>query len=386
MNSSTANPVSPLRPAQLGPLLAAVSLLAGCGSAPQPTTAWRVEPALRVAAEQPLPAPDASATLARARELEQQGQTRQALRAYRQAVQLAPQEAAMHHALGIALVRQGLIREAIAALQQAVALAPEQPRPLNNLGYARIMNGEHEQARALFQRALALAPDNQRARRNLDWLDTPAAQEQLAGLRVHGQPEPAPASTAVLVVQTRPDLPELVLGPAVPAQTVADSAEPISAAPSAHPVPAPAPAMAPALAAAITTTTTPIRVEIVNGNGISGAAARLGRWLQERGVRVDRTSNHKAFTTTVTEVQYSDDQLEEAIALARQLPMNHRLVEVKTQSWRRIRVLLGQDLSPAGLTETADALAKAQRSTPVAPTSLPTSPGLCAPTCALTDS
>lgn len=297
----------------------ATALLSGCGhSPPQPMAAWRIAPVMRTQHATGVPAGSADAAEAAghaawAQQLQGEGRPAEALRAWRLAAALAPQDAQVHHHLGIALAQQGQLGDALLALRRADALAPDNPALLNNLGYVLLLDGQAESARRLFDRVLQLAPGHRRAHQNL------ARLEPRPALPIAAVPAPAPA-----IAERTATLP----APAAPL-------------PAAAPVRQPDTVLAQA-------TLSGLRTEVVNGNGRTGAAARMGRWLKQMGAKGPRLSNHRPFDTAQTTVQYRPGQIEPARALARQMAVPVKLSEIPNLGTDcDLRVVLGHDLRQA---------------------------------------
>lgn len=91
------------------------------------------------------------------------------------AVELAPDIAEYHAAIGILHLRRGGAERAIAPLERALNLSPNMPRALVPLGTARMELGEIEQARACFNQALAMNPADREAANNLALLQSDTA-------------------------------------------------------------------------------------------------------------------------------------------------------------------------------------------------------------------
>lgn len=310
----------------------ATALLSGCGhSPPQPMAAWRIAPVMRTQHATGAPAGSADAAEAAghaawAQQLQGEGRPAEALRAWRLAAALAPQDAQVHHHLGIALAQQGQLGDALLALRRADALAPDNPALLNNLGYVLLLDGQAEPARRLFDRVLQLAPEHRRARQNLARLE-PLPALPIAAVPPSSAPLPAP-------------VPAPVPAPAIVERTAALPA-PAAPLPAAAPVQQPDTVLAQAALSGL-------RTEVVNGNGRTGAAARMGRWLKQMGAKGPRLSNHRPFDTAQTTVQYRPGQIEPARALARQMAVPVKLSEMPNLGTDcDLRVVLGHDLHPA---------------------------------------
>lgn len=91
--------------------------------------------------------------------LQERGDTRRALRAAREAVRLAPEDAEMHCFLGVVLLQQGQVPEARRELEIALALDPELVRAHNNLASALVVEGQVDDGIAHVRAALAIEPD-----------------------------------------------------------------------------------------------------------------------------------------------------------------------------------------------------------------------------------
>lgn len=94
------------------------------------------------------------------------GDARGAERAYQQALELEPNDAAALLGLGTAQLREGKLDRAVTVLTQASAHA-DQPEALNRLGIAQILRGQASEAQAAFSKSLALTPNDLDTRCNL---------------------------------------------------------------------------------------------------------------------------------------------------------------------------------------------------------------------------
>ncbi len=88
--------------------------------------------------------------------------------ALRQALELAPENAAAHDALGHVLAQTGDLAAAIAACERAVALAPENVDYHLRLANNYRANGQADRAREAYRRVLALDPGNSVATQALE--------------------------------------------------------------------------------------------------------------------------------------------------------------------------------------------------------------------------
>jgi hypothetical protein len=86
-----------------------------------------------------------------------------------------------------------------------------------------------------------------------------------------------------------------------------------------------------------------VRLEISNGNGVSGAAARLARSLDVAGVKTVRLSNVRPFAVPQSRIEYQREQKKMAQALGRRL--NLPLQPARGASaYADLRIVLGHDV------------------------------------------
>ncbi|MBK4733823.1 LytR C-terminal domain-containing protein [Noviherbaspirillum pedocola] len=86
------------------------------------------------------------------------------------------------------------------------------------------------------------------------------------------------------------------------------------------------------------------RVDIANGNGIEGMAARMRTALEQRGIAVGHLSNKKPYDTTLTAIQYRAGYLQEAERVRRALQAPVALAAMKDMPANAdVRLLLGKD-------------------------------------------
>lgn len=86
----------------------------------------------------------------------------------------------------------------------------------------------------------------------------------------------------------------------------------------------------------------PVRLEISNGNGITGAAARLARTLDVDGLKTTRLTNVKHFNVPLTRIEYPHAQQRMAETLSHRLGVPLR-VRRETAARTDLRLVLGHD-------------------------------------------
>jgi len=87
------------------------------------------------------------------------------------------------------------------------------------------------------------------------------------------------------------------------------------------------------------------RLELSNGNGVTGMAKRLGQQLVANGLPKARLTNQKPFRQRITQIQYRDGYADVAATLRSRMPNQPPMI--KTAALRAstdVRVVLGRDL------------------------------------------
>lgn len=229
-----------------------------------------------------------------------QGQIRyaQAQDAYREALSANPDHVPALNGLAIIAANQGRFAEAERYFQRAIALAPDDAYLFNNLGYAYLRADRPVEGQTALAKAVDLDPDNPDYTANFA-----KATEALA---LHRQQLAAEHARQSAMVQT---------------------------------------------AALQATTENDLRLEVANGNGVRGMAARTAGLLKAFGLPAVRLTNARPYRQSQTEIQYLAGHEHEAALVQTALPVAARLVEIATmQRGIELRVVVGHDLrSPAAL-------------------------------------
>ncbi|MES2164235.1 MAG: LytR C-terminal domain-containing protein [Pseudomonadota bacterium] len=188
---------------------------------------------------------------------------------------------------------------AVTALEQACLLEPTEASRWEQLGAALEAGGERERAATMFRQAATLRAHD--VQRDYKLLKEGAAQARAAVVNVSMPRTEVRKIGAALVEVLR----------------VAASAE---AAPVAQGV----------------------KLEISNGNGVAGAAARLARTLDAEGIKATRLTNVKPFVVPVSRIEYQRDQQLLAQTLAQRLGLPLQAQNGKSV-YADMRIVLGRD-------------------------------------------
>ncbi len=334
----------------------AVVLSAGCaqtGSTPAASAA-RVEAVYRAGQ----PAGSALGQYAMGREALASGRLQEAVRRFGQALELDPSMVEARNGLGVALGQLGRHEEAVQAFEKVLVARPEAAHVLSNLGFSQLRAGRMDDARLSLRRALELEPGNRVARENLALLPEPVTP---------GEPRRVPAvptaavpqrSTPASEAERAPVVSSLVrVSPNVFELRTAQSAEVASppgktaSVADARVRPQPPLRIEPAAAPRTDSAATGIiqehgRIEVSNGVGLPGLAARTARRLRALGVSIERVSDYRSFDRRQTEIHYLPGHQDRASAIRSSLPLDTPLLEVdRLRPGVEVRVVVGRDMT-----------------------------------------
>jgi tetratricopeptide (TPR) repeat protein len=349
-------------------LTALAAALSACQSVGPPKAGadWRIEPLMRLTNS----AETAEGYYTLGRYYQGQNRLLPAVNAYRHALRLDPRHAEAHNAIGAIAGAQGRFDEAISAFDAALAVAPAAPHILSNLGHALTLAGRHLEAVPVLQRAAQLDPTNGTTRLNLAVAVSRGGAADAQGTNRNANREvasdkPANASMADLAPETglkgrRAAETALgtVAGP-VPVPAVELVTESSSSArkrwvqvgaselelrdvgetsTALDPRDDPG-GSAPHLTAAY-------RLEVVNGNGVNGAGARVGEWLERNGAPKARLRNQRPYVQAATVIYFKRGFEPQAQRLSSDF--GGLAVQIKPAALQDadVRILIGRDLVP----------------------------------------
>lgn len=287
----------------------------------------------------------------------------------RKALREKPQAVETLNALGVAYDHLGQFDVARGYYERALALDPAAAQTLNNLGRSALRQGHIESALAWLERAERLAPDSPEVAANL------ADARRHAEAALAAAPPVAPAASAppsngwiertdrlrqTLVTTAPPPVVKTLAALDLPPQVVhvasapdlsappqrddngdgdgnGDGATPRQAlreeAPEEH---IPTNALANAAPA-------PVRLEIANGAGRRGMAARMRAHLAKAGAPRARLTNADRFAYATSAIFYRPEFADSAAAFSRSLPVQVALIADDSQR-SDVKLRLGGDL------------------------------------------
>lgn len=307
---------------------------------------------------------------------------RQAADAYRKAIAIDAYNIEAYNALGVALAQSGRHADAETVLRQAVALAPELAHVRSNLGYVLMLAGKPDEAVLELKAAVLQDRGNPTAMANLR--DAVAQRDAVRNIGAATKPVVIAFSNSaetVMVSRTASVSPAAMVKVDVP--TAAEVTKPVES----GEVPAltklavlrviDQPTIAWGQQSAVVAVPDPVvnrasvvpllpvpltfaamgrvgagkqvsKLEVSNGNGTAGMAARVGRWLAAHGLQASSLTDQRPYTQVQTLVQFRNGHEEAAMRVARSLPGGGKALLVPTQGLRAdVRVVLGRDWAPA---------------------------------------
>jgi len=248
-----------------------------------------------------------------------------AIAAYEKALAEKPDYVEVHNSLGIIYSIQGRYEKALQHFHKAIEISPAETHLYNNLGYAYLIQGKEAEAAQSLEKALLLDSENKRARHNLAityeriGLNDEAALLKMALVNTLS-PEVSESKFTqlpdVYEYEARSKDSTIVAEQASGSTTIGLSGNKDT------------------------------RIEISNGNGVTGMAGRVSAFFQQHGLAKARLTNHQVFNQNQTEIYYRSGNYQQAYQINQILPKQVKLVESKElRSDIQIKVLLGQDYS-----------------------------------------
>lgn len=257
-----------------------------------------------------------------------------AIAAYERALEVKPGYVEVHNGLGVIYSMQGKHELSLRHFNKAIELAPQETYLYNNLGYAHLIRGNFAEAIKSLSKALSLDPENKRAHWNLA-----IAQEKNHSDNKVTASQPNPDNSSSIVTQELSKTNTDEVGDHITRfredaysqlTSVISSADNLDAHDKNSRLP----------------DNKNIRLEVSNGNGITGMAKQISVFFQQRGVSSVRVTNHQMYNQNKTEIYYRSENYHQAYQINQMLPVPVKLIESdQLRHDIQIKILLGQDFS-----------------------------------------
>ncbi|MCO6428429.1 LytR C-terminal domain-containing protein [Nitrosomonas communis] len=296
-----------------------------------------------------------------------------AIALYQKVLAVNPDHVEAHNGLGVIYSTQRQHQLALQHFQKAIEITPAATYLYNNLGYAHLLQGQHSEAAVAFQEALRFDPHNHKARRNLatahkqmgitgqiaDSSTAAAAAVTSAATKEKSEAYTAAVAQALPVqpnarqqlVQIAPNVYEFRVNHEKPKITPAATpvTAPLAAAPA---VSSPRPTSiahahsekpAPEKTASVAENK---RIEISNGNGVTGMARNIATFLKQFGFDNARLTNHQTFQQAQTEIHYHPGAYTFAEQISQIMPGQVKIIENnELRADIKLKILLGKDIA-----------------------------------------
>lgn len=340
------------------------TLTAACASALLVACAGVVPPVKTAPVAHPGISADEAYALARQQHLA--ARLSAAIDSYQAALRADPRHLNAANGLATMYAEQGNLPKAIGIWRELTVDAADSPATAfihSNLGYAYTLNGDYQLAIGALERACVLDPFNPRAWRHLGNALTKSGQDERAArmlkqadtLELHDvrgdyallATLPAPVVTDIdgALAAARPaSAPSASVAAEMPATGLRQTGSATFELLRPSPVVARQPTVRPvANKRDDVVSEAPVRVEIRNGNGVTGMARSLSGAIADERTRVVRLSNQKGFRVERTRVEYQRGFADAAARLAEQF--GGAAVEAAPGGNVDVRLVLGRDLA-----------------------------------------
>jgi tetratricopeptide (TPR) repeat protein len=279
-----------------------------------------------------------------------QGKYREAIDAFQIAIQQAPKAAHLYSNMGYAYYLQGQYAESVKALQQATKLDPSNQRALNNLGQAYAKAGNASQSALAFAEAISVEqPDNAESKVAVPAQSQPNNMTNIAAVTVtelDAKKEPVAETQLLAIPKDRGVIRTANAAPSV-VPVVESRAKLVSIAPHVSELRLRPQAVESVQIAAVEDMQElqNVRLEVANGNGVSGAAGKVGKFLRAEGYAAARLTNQKPFNTKTTQIHYRTGYEAQAQLLQAKLLDAPTLVERNDMRANvSVKLVLGKDM------------------------------------------
>ena len=266
----------------------------------------------------------------RGRELHRESRLAEAGQYYEHALKIDPSHMDTQNAMAALDASRGDVDRAIRLLSSLAESHPETAHVHANLGYAYYLKGQYALAQESLERATMLDPSNENSWSKLDKVNAEIYRQEMLAHSVADNTELAQSADAIGIKSVMPGVYVL---------RYAD--EPLSAqiAPTAVAEPEMRQRQLPVTSQA----TAAGRVELVNGNGITGLARALRGLIADKQWKVVRTRNNDQFSVKRTRIEYASSYYPAARQLADTIAVDAVLRLNDHQDGSNLRVVLGHD-------------------------------------------
>ncbi len=275
-----------------------------------------------------------------------------AIAAYENALAAKPDYVEVLNGLGVIYSILGQHELSLQHLYKAIEISSRETYLYNNLGYAYLIQGNETKATKALEKALLLDPENRRARHNL------VVAHGRISLAAKTEPSnsahtdlSSPETSIVALEATQATFNKLDDTDPLPKGSISQPTltQPQAPAHNMTESGAPGPVLSDVsiqLWAEKLLISKDIKIEVSNGNGITGMAKQVSSFFQQYGFAKARLTNHPSFNQNLTEIYYSSNSYQEAHQINQILTKQVKLIESKElRNGIQVKILLGRDFS-----------------------------------------
>lgn len=290
----------------------------------------------------------------RGRELHKASRLTEADQYYQQALKIDPSNMDAQNALAAIDASRGDIDRAIRLLESLAEAHPDAAHVYANLGYAYYLKGQYALAQETLERATMLDPSNENSWKKLNKVNTEIYRKEMLAHKDAANKQIVLAGEGVEINQITPGVyalryPDTEEQPLQAMQTQSTHMQLTQPAQVAKlnvlvsPAVAEHPAASMPVATSMPVASSTSRVELVNGNGVTGLARTLRGLIAEQQWKVVRTRNNEQYTVKATRIEYAYSYYPAARQLAETMGVSAVLRPNNQQEGSNLRVVLGRD-------------------------------------------
>ena len=281
-----------------------------------------------------------------------------AITSYEKALEKKPDYVEVHNGLGVIYSIQGRHELSLQHFLKAIEISPKETYLYNNLGYAYLIQGNETEAVRSLEKALLLDPENERARLNLataqeridlnnkstssqvtsvnsSSAEISSVKRQISKTDFKELDEPQLSDASKSEFQPSHTFPSTYEHKVIESKTI-ESGSLVTVSSE----------NAPQSKESRSLNNKDIRIEVSNGNGITGMAKQVSFFFQQYGLAGARLTNHQTYNQNQTEIYYRSGNYQQAYQINQMLPKQVKLVESKAlRNDIQVKILLGQDYS-----------------------------------------
>lgn len=284
----------------------------------------------------------AQALYDRGRELHKQSRLAEADQYYQQALKINPEYMDAQNAMAALDASRGDVDRAIRLLTSLAEAHPDAAHIHANLGYAYYLKGQYALAKDALERATMLDPSNENSWKKLNMV---SAEINRLEMRAHNDAtnrQSAQSGEGVEINQIMAGVYALRY-PESPVSIQAAQVQPIQQAQAVKGSELVLPVSASNPVSATPNAVANSRIELVNGNGVTGLARALRELVAGQQWKVVRTRNNQQFSVKATRIEYAYSYYPAARQLAETMGVSAVLRPNYQQEGSNLRVVLGRD-------------------------------------------